>query len=225
LSVDTLEEFVSYEKLASTGKDPDSYYHARNLCTILPVLAQKNGLDSTSAEAHLKGIQSNVYQHVVSGGPEGFLFPALASGYAELLIGSKELYLQINSLISSISGITVMNDPVAAIESTGLKKLSTLNAICEVDPWFWVTVREFRILMLVRTVLDWRRPLTDTPSSWIVSTEILRLMRSLLAHINHLEGDFWEKTLNAMVDAVEVIRMLDDVEFSSALNTRRNISL
>lgn len=138
---------------------------------------------------------------------DGFLLPALALGYAELLAGSKELDLILNSLVSSISGIvpTTGSNFASTIRDEGLKKLTLLNLLEGVDNTFWSRVKEFRIVMLLKTVLNWPAAVKGLEGSWVVSSEVLRLMRSLLSSIKHIDGDFWEKGLTAMKEALEVI--------------------
>lgn len=130
-----------------------------------------------------------------------FLLPALVLGYAELLVGSKELDLLLNGLVSSTSGI-IASPGSTAVAEEGLLKLTMLNAMCEVDDTFWSRVKEFRIIMLLKTVLNWP---TDLANSWVVITEILRLVRSLLPWIKHVDGDFWERGLNLLKEALEVV--------------------
>jgi len=128
--------------------------------------------------------------------------PALVSGYAELLAGSKELDLLLNGFVSSISGI-IASPESTIVSEEGLQKLTMLNTMCEVDDTFWSRVKEFRIVMLLRTVLDWPTITGGSPNSWVVRTEILRLLRSLLPWINHIDGDFWGKGLNVLNEALE----------------------
>ena len=62
--------------------------------------------------------------------------------------------------------------------------------------------------MLLKTVLNWPSAVVGSPVSWLVSTEILRLMKSLLPWIKHVDGDFWEKAMQILKASLEVI---DDV--------------
>ena len=133
----------------------------------------------------------------------GFLLPALVSGYAELLVGSKELDLLLNGFVSSISGI-IASPESTTVSEEGLQKLTTLNTMCEVDDTFWSRVKEFRIVMLLKTVLDWHIVSSGSRNSWVVKTEILRLLRSLLPWIKHIDGDFWGKGLNLLNEALKV---------------------
>jgi hypothetical protein len=59
--------------------------------------------------------------------------------------------------------------------------------------------------MLVKTVVSWPRAVIGTPISWIVTTEVLRLMRTLLPWIKHVDGDFWEKGIEIVKESLEVI--------------------
>jgi hypothetical protein len=131
----------------------------------------------------------------------------LVVGNAELLAGSNELDLILNGLVSSISGIIYTNGSSSshAVVTDGLRKLTALNTMSEVDETFWSRVKEFRIVMVVKTVLDWPNGVAGSSASWIISTEILRLMRSLLVRIKHIDGDFWEKMIIVLQDALEVV--------------------
>lgn len=134
---------------------------------------------------------------------------ALVTGNAELLTGSNELDLILNGLVSSISGIIATNGTSSspAILDEGLQKLTALNTLSEVDESFWSRVKEFRIVMLVKTILDWPSAVLRSSNSWIVTTEILRLLRSLLVWIKHIDGDFWEKMTVLLKDALFVFFM------------------
>ena len=146
---------------------------------------------------------------------ESFLLPALATGYAELLVGSKELDLILNGLVSSISGIIVSpgSNSTSAVIGEGLQKLTTLNTLSEVDNTFWSRVKEFRVVMLLKTVLNWPTVTEGSHSSWVVSTEILRLLKSLLPWIKHIDGEFWEMSLNLVNKAFKVLLSVIDLTF------------
>jgi hypothetical protein len=134
---------------------------------------------------------------------------SLVTGNAELLTGSNELDLILNGLVSSISGIIATNGTSSspAILDEGLQKLTALNTLSEVDESFWSRVKEFRIVMLVKTILDWPSAVLRSSNSWIVTTEILRLLRSLLVWSKHIDGDFWEKLTVLLKDALLVFFM------------------
>jgi hypothetical protein len=134
----------------------------------------------------------------------------VALGYAELLVGSKELDLILNSLVSSVSGIipTIGSNSTSAIVGEGLQKLTLLNTLEGVDDTFWSRVKEFRIMMLFKTVLQWSVTVKDLEVSWVVSTEALRLMRSLLPWIKHINGDFWENGITVLKEALEVTSII-----------------
>jgi hypothetical protein len=134
----------------------------------------------------------------------GFLLPAVVLGYAELLVGSKELDLLLNGIVSSISGI---NTSTAVVEE-GLQKLTTLNTLCEVDDMCWSRVKEFRIVMLLKTVLNWWSVVKDSHESWVISTEVLQLMKSLFPWIKHIDGDFWARGMTLLKEALDVIPAL-----------------
>ena len=134
---------------------------------------------------------------------DGFLLPALATGYADFLVGSKELDLILDGLVSSISGI-IVNTPSTTVGEAGLMKLTTLNTLCEVDDTFWSRVKESRIVMLLKTVLNWPSATDGSSISWVLSTELLRFLRSLLPWIQHIDGDFWKRGLKLLTEALEV---------------------
>jgi hypothetical protein len=130
-------------------------------------------------------------------------------------VGSKELDLILNGLVSSISGIIVSpgSNSASGVIGEGLRKLTTLNILCEVDDTFWSRVKEFRIVMLLKTVLNWPTVTEGCHSSWVVSTEILRLFKSLLLWIKHIDGDFWENILNMVNEAFKVLLAVIDLIF------------
>ena len=128
----------------------------------------------------------------------------MVSGYSELLSHSKELILLLNGLVSSISGIIAGTATTSTILGEGLQKLSALNTMSEEVDSFWASLKQFRVLMLIRTILQWRDVVTDTQASWIVSTELLRLIRSLVPSIKHLNGDFWEKAFDLLRSSLDV---------------------
>lgn len=97
------------------------------------------------------------------------------------------------------------SNSTSAVIGEGLQKLTTLNTLCEVDNSFWSRVREFRIVMLLKTVLNWPTVTEGSPGAWVVSTEILRLLKSLLLWIKHIDGGFWEKSLNLVNKAFKVV--------------------
>jgi hypothetical protein len=146
----------------------------------------------------------------------GFLVPALVSGYSELLNGSKELDLILNGLVSSVSGINASAGAEALIQD-GLPKLASLNVLCEVDDSFWNRVKEFRVIMLLRTTLNWVDALQESSALWLVSTEVLRLVRSLLPWIKHAEGDFWQKIYFLLFDSLEVRFLIPSVNRQSCV--------
>jgi hypothetical protein len=163
---------------------------------------------STATALPSKSRKSRFQDHVPpqSGVPcliSGFLVPALVSGYSELLNGSKELDLILNGLVSSVSGINPSAGAEALIQD-GLPKLASLNVLSEVDDSFWNRVKEFRVIMLLRTTLNWVDALRDSSAHWLVSTEVLRLVRSLLPWIKHAEGDFWQKIYTLLFDSLVV---------------------
>ena len=200
--------------MVSRKNDANGYYTGRIICDILPLVSRFDGIDASTAAEELnrakqgsqKGNEGSFITDATLILGEGFLLPSLATGYAELLVGSKELDLILNGLVSSISGIIVSPTSGSAFTVTGdgLPKLTTLNTLCEVDDTFWSRVKEFRIVMLLKTLLNWPSVMDRFPGSWVVSTEILRLLRSLLPWIKHIDGDFWGKTLNLLNEAFEV---------------------
>jgi hypothetical protein len=129
------------------------------------------------------------------------------TGYAELLVGSEELDLLLNGLVSSISGIIASPGSTAVVQG-GIKKLAILNAMCDVDDTFWSRVKEFRIIMLLKTVLDWPSAVEGSSHSWVVSTEVLRLLRSVIPWVKHVESDFWGKGLDLLKEALEVFPLV-----------------
>jgi hypothetical protein len=133
----------------------------------------------------------------------GFLLPALVVGYAELLVGSKEYDVIANGLVSSITGISKSSETLQGNE--GLRMLSFLNIMVEIDEFFWGEIKELRILMLLNSVLEWPT-LTKQhlPENWIILTEFFRLMRSLLPWITALEGRFWGKITMILKSAMKV---------------------
>ena len=135
--------------------------------------------------------------------------PALVTGYAELLSQSKELSLLLNGLVSYISGIIAGTSSINTILGEGVQKLSALNLLSEGSEVFWPSVKEFRIIILVRSALNWADAIADSPSAWIIYTEQLRLMRSLLPCIKLLNGDFWGKTFSILNTSLTVKRPRD----------------
>jgi hypothetical protein len=119
------------------------------------------------------------------------------------LNGSKELDLILNGLVSSVTGINASAGAEALIQD-GLPKLASLNVLSEVDDSFWNRVKEFRVIMLLRTTLNWVDALRDSSAHRLVSTEVLRLVKSLLPWIKHTEGDFWGKIYTLLFDSLVV---------------------
>jgi hypothetical protein len=205
-------------KEIASKNDANGYYAGRILCDILPLISQLDGLDTAavSKELHEAKLQNtgDRYQGnsvlfvslIVTG--SGFLLPALAVGYSELAMGSRELDLILNSLLSSISGInkTTGETSASAVEE-GLWMLTLLNTMSEVDETFWSRVKEFRIVMLVKTVLSWPNVVEHTSTSWVVSTEILRLLRPLVRWIKDIDGDFWEKAVDLLKHSLKVLSL------------------
>lgn len=109
--------------------------------------------------------------------------------------------------MSSISGLNA-GAGLKVLTQNGLPKLAALNILCEIDDSFWARVKEFRIVMLLRTTLNWVDAVHEASEKWVVSTEVLRLVKSLLPWIKHAEGDFWEKTSVLLNDSLEVIAMV-----------------
>jgi hypothetical protein len=105
--------------------------------------------------------------------------------------------------VSSISGINASAGAEALIQD-GLPKLASLNVLCEVDDSFWNRLKEFRVIMLLRTTLNWVDALRESPAHWIVSAEVLRSVRSSLPWIKHTEGEFWEKIYTLLFDSLLV---------------------
>ena len=198
---------VLHLKDIASKNDAAGYYAGRILCDILPVVSKITELDGNEASLEIKEAKGPGSRtplclgntHLIS----GFLLAALASGYSELLNGSKDLELILNGLVSSISGITASGGVQALIQD-GLPKLASLNILCEVDDSFWNRVKEFRVVMLLRTTLNWVNALLESSVHWLVSAEVLRLVRSLLPWIKHSEGDFWEKIYSLLYDSLEV---------------------
>lgn len=126
-------------------------------------------------------------------------------GYAEPLFLSAELDLTRNSLVSSISGIIAnsSNDNMAVITGEGLQKLAMLNVMLEDDDVFWSKVKEFRRVMLLKAVLNWPNAVKESQLSWIVSTEVLQLFRSLLPW-GPMPGDLLEKGIGVLKDSLQV---------------------
>ena len=125
-------------------------------------------------------------------------------GYAEPLFLSPELDLTRNSLVSSISGIIANpGSDNAAVTGEGLQKLSMLNTMLEDDDVFWSKVKEFRRVMLLKTVVNWPNVVKDSGFSWIVLSEVLRLFRFLLPW-SPMPGDVLEKGLELLKDSLQV---------------------
>lgn len=125
-------------------------------------------------------------------------------GYAEPLFLSAELDLTRNSLVSSISGIIAnSSNDNTAVTGEGLQKLSMLNVMLEDDDVFWSKVKEFRRVMLLKTVLNWPNAVKESQLSWIVSTEVLQLFRSLLPW-GPMPGDLLEKGISVLKDSLQV---------------------
>ena len=200
------DALVQHLKNVAANDDPSGYYAGRILCDVLPVTSQVIGLDGNAASNQLKEAKTHRSRSCKSGNPRlivGFLISALVSGYSELLNGSKELDLILNGLVSSISGVSA-SAGVAALTEDGLPKLTTLNVLCEIDESFWARIKEFRQIVLLRTTLYWVDVVRDSPFHWVVSTEVLRLVKSLLPWTKHAEADFWEKTYKLLNDSLEV---------------------
>ena len=129
-------------------------------------------------------------------------------GYAEPLYLSPELDLVRNGLVSSISGIiTNVGSDTSAVTVEGIPKLAMLNAMLEEDDQFWSKVKEFRRVMLLKTVVDWPAAVRDSGVSWVVLTEVLQLLRSLLPW-GPTPGNVLEKCLQLLKDSLQV----EDVE-------------
>lgn len=136
-----------------------------------------------------------------------FLTCAISSSYADLLVAQSEHDYILNRLVSSISGImTTSTDAkiIDKIEGTGLEQLTTLNTMCQSDLMFWARVQESRIVMLVNSVLPWPTQVSGSASLWIVGTEILRLMKSVLPFIQHLNADFWNPLMLNLRESLQV---------------------
>jgi hypothetical protein len=190
-------------------RDVVGYYAGRMLCDVLPIKATLDKITPVSAAKQLEEARKQDQGKSVFPLPTepvgSFLICAMASSYAEPLNGQKELDLILNGLVSSISGIIADGTNSEIIQRDGLQKLATLNTMCQSDESFWSRVKEFRIVMLVKTVLNWPGDVTDPAYSWILSTEILRLMRSLLPFIQHIEGEFWGNTMKILENSLEVV--------------------
>jgi hypothetical protein len=229
LSASDREAIVSQVKDGAVGRDANAYYHARILCDILPIIAQLNKVNATAASAELKsaketdnGISDATQQMLTTA---GFLLPALVAGYSELLHHSKELHLLLNGLVSSISGIIAGTSPISRLLEEGLVKLAALNTMSEEDGSFCTSMKEFRILMLVKTVLQWKEVVVAHPESWILSVELLRLMKSLLPTIKRMNGDFWESTIGLLKSSLEVYNALNFLIPSYASGNQLSICL
>ena len=128
--------------------------------------------------------------------------PALALGFAELLVHSNELDLILNSLISALSGTS--KPPESLMIGEGLRLLAMLNTMTEVDEEFWGRVKEFRIVLLLKTVLPWPPAVESSTIAWVLSTEILRLIRSLLPWIKDIDSGFWKWEIELLKHALKV---------------------
>src|SRR5579859_3136519 len=138
------------------------------LCDVLPIKGTKDKVTSAAASKELaaarKFDQGDTALSTVLTKAGSFLVCAIATSYAEKLAGQKELDLILNSLVSSISGIIANGSDT--IQTDGLKLLATLNTICQADESFWSRIKEFRIIMLVKTVLNWPGDVIDPTYSW-----------------------------------------------------------
>jgi len=78
-----------------------------------------------------------------------------------------------------------------------------LNVMLEDDDVFWSKVKEFRRVMLLKTVLDWPNAVKESQLLWIVSTEVLQLFRFLLPW-GPTPGDLLEKGIGLLKDSLQV---------------------
>jgi|SRR5277367_332651 hypothetical protein len=131
-----------------------------------------------------------------------FLIPALAVGYAEPLFLSAELDLTRNTLVSSISGI-IASFSIDIATGEGLQKLALLNTILGDDDEFWSKVKEIRRFMLLKTVLNWPSLAKRSQLSWVVSTEVLQLLRFLLPW-GPMPGDIRETGFGLLGNSLQV---------------------
>lgn len=130
-------------------------------------------------------------------------------GYAEPLYLSAELDLIRNGLVSSISGVIAgSSNDTSAVTGEGLQKLAMLNQMLGDDDEFWSKVKEFRRVMLLRTVLTWPSAVKESQLSWIVSTEVLQLFRFLLPSAS-MPGDLMEKGIALLKESLQVIFALN----------------
>lgn len=192
------DEVISRLKEQASKRDVGGYYAGRMLCDVLPIKGTKDKVTSAAASKELEEARKM--------DQGSFLTCAVATSYAEKLAGQKELDLVLNGLVSSISGIIANGSDT--IQTDGLTKLATLNTICQADESFWSRIKEFRIIMLVKTVLNWPGDVIDPMYTWILSTELLQLMRSLLPFVQHVEGDFWGNMMHILKDSLEVVKCL-----------------
>jgi hypothetical protein len=86
-----------------------------------------------------------------------------------------------------------------------------LNTICQIDEGFWYRLKEVRRVMLVRNIVSWPRAVIGTQISWIVTTEVLRLMRTLLPSTRHIGDAFWGGVIEIAQKSLEVI---DELHYS-----------
>ena len=118
--------------------------------------------------------------------------------------------LLLNSLVSSITGIRTATDE-------GLQKLATLTFVCESHYGAFSELKEFKNIMLMKTVLGWFKGVNESENSWVLTTEILRLFRLMFPSISHVDGEFWQQIIVILKAALE--------ELSLQASTRRKLGV
>ena len=108
--------------------------------------------------------------------------------------------LVLNSLVSSITGIRTATEE-------GLQKLATLTVIWEIHLGEFSLDKKIKNIMLLKTVLGWFNGVNESETSWVLTTEILRLFRFMFPAIKYVDGDFWEKMIVVLKAALEELAL------------------
>ncbi len=182
---DMIRELASLLVQQSKSLSPLAVYSARALSELLRATAESQGLSSSLEEHFVKS------EYLKSTPDTVLVSAAILAGIGEPLQASKQITNFCNRLVSDVAGASVEGDRTKSI-------LSLLTLCSQLYESGGLPVANNRIVFAVRQITSWLEEpeLLDMQ----ISTEICRVLASLLPCMKDVYGSHWEKTVTFCLD-------------------------
>ncbi|KAF4636575.1 hypothetical protein G7Y89_g1514 [Cudoniella acicularis] len=178
------------DKLVQTTKSgPGEYYATKALSHLIANLVDAHGWDAVVGDSWLSGtkILSSTAKDVLGA-------TAILTGLGTNLEISRVANNFCNRLISDVAGASATSDKALVL-------IISLNAALMVYQEDEIPVAKNRIIFAVKQILSWTETLATTNTQ--LSSEVCRVLQSLLPAMKDVYGTYWESTLDFCISIWE----------------------